>query len=211
MSVDQAADIWVILDGLERVEIWRPGTSEPLGVVEALRAQCRQAEGAISAGDYLAADILWYVPALDAAEIRPGDQVHSGDNRRWTVLKVEPLARGQRLRLWCRDLVVAWRLDRYVHIEVGQPVKQPDGSTTIRWTVWRSGVRARVQPWQTVFGRSAGRKSIERRYVVYLDEAPPMDRPVRLRSPRGRVLEVISVRHAERIDSLPWVEAIESD
>jgi hypothetical protein len=148
------------------------------------------------------------LPVQEDLQPQPGDQIVSGEGRRWTVLEVQLLAHGSRWRLRARDLVLAAGLDRQVTVEILDWEKNPDGTAARRWRIWKSAVRAAVRPWRAVDAKSP-RRSYERRLQVVLEECPPTDSLVRLRTPAGRILQVLSVHAARQVDELPWIEAVE--
>ncbi len=203
------ADLWEILDGGETIIYRRAGSAEERRIEGAFRRPakaCRTATGNAPS----AADLFWHVPAQEDWCPAPGDHIISSEGRRWTILKVELLAGQNRWRLTTRDLVAAYGLRRHVTVETLLPLKRPDGTPAGRWRVWKSGVRAAVQRWEAHLATNR-RPSYERRYRIVLEECPPTDSRLRLRTPSGKILTVLSVQPPSRADELTAVEAVELD
>jgi len=201
------ADLWEILDGGETIVYRRAGSREELRIEGAHRRPVRTSRSS-SGQSGGAADLLWHVPSQPRFQPHPRDQIISSEGRRWTVLKAELLAGENRWRLTTRDLAAAYQLRRHVTVEMLQPYKRPDGTLAARWRVWKSGVRAAVRRWEALLGKDA-RPSYERRYCILLEECPPVEFRLRLRTPSDKVLLVLSVRPPAQADELTCVEAVE--
>jgi hypothetical protein len=203
------ADLWEILDGGETILYRRAGSAEERRIEGALRRPAKASRG--SAADVAGtADLLWHVPAQEGWHPSPGDHIISREGRRWTVLKAELLAGEHRWRLTTRDLAAAYGLRRHVTVETLLPYQRPDGTPAGRWRVWKSGIRAAVQRWEAHLGRNH-RPSYERRYRIVLEECPPTDSRLRLRTASGKILAVLSVQPPSRADELTTVEAVQLD
>jgi len=203
------ADLWEILDGGETIIYRRAGTAEERRIEGAFRRPPK-ASASTSADPRCAADLFWHVPTQPGWYPSPGDHIISSEGRRWTVLKAELLAGQNRWRLTTRDLVAAYGLRRHLTVETLLPYKRPDGTPAGRWQVWKSGIRAAVQRWEAHPAKNH-RPSYERRYRIVLEECPPTDTRLRLRTPSGKILTVLSVQPPSRADELTAVEAVELD
>lgn len=203
-----AGMLWTSVDGRQKLR-YVPAEADRTQEVEGIVLRPRSRRNVTTTADgSLPQDVLVHMPAGEDFTPRPGDRLETADGRRWTILAAELVAAGSRWELYARDLVLAHRLDRHVTVEVLFVDKHPDGTARRKWRVWKTGVRAHVSLWQARV-EGAARRSYERRYRVVLEECPPVDRYIRLRTPAGKVLEVLSVHRAERVDHLPWVEAVE--
>ncbi len=204
-----ASELWRIADARQSLRHWQAGANQSLsveGVVlqpRSLRAPVRGEDGS------LPQDVIIHLAWAPDFTPQPGDRVDTSDGRRWTVLTCQLVAASSRWVLYARDLVLTHGLNRHVTVEMLSVRKQSDGTLARGWHVWKTGLRARVALWKAQRAGSA-RTGYERRYRITLEECPPLDCYLRLRTPAGKVLEVLSVHAAERVDQLPWVEAIET-
>jgi len=89
-----------------------------------------------------------------------------------------------------------------VDVERAQPTKSPDGVEVLQWTVWRSGLRAKVQPVETRLQIEDDQMTIQTRLKIYFAEPVALDQRCRIRGPDGSRYRILAVRGQERIDGL---------
>jgi hypothetical protein len=205
---DPRDDFADVADGLEPVTLVRPGSSAAEAVPHALRRAVAVREAAVSAGRYTTADVAWHLPAAELADPpRPGDAIIDASGGRWTVLEVRLAAQGGRWRCVARDLAVAAGLDSYVDIEQAEYGKGEAGADAPAWHVWKTGLRARIQPVESRVETAEGRQATSVRYVIYLAEDVAVGHAHRLRGPDGAVYTVLAARKPARVDALVEIEA----
>lgn len=211
MSLFAGTDgLWEIVDALRPIRYVSPGAGRERLIDRALLRPSGYRSTSEPPGVLRFEEVVCHVPAEEGFNPRPGDHLYTSDGRRFTVLSAELVAAGTRWRLLARDLVLAHGLDRHVTVELLTWERKADGTLVRRWKVWKTGLRAAVSLYRAEAGTSP-RRSYERRYRVVLEECPPVDHLLRLRTPAGRILQVLSVHAADRVDALPWVEAVEVD
>ncbi len=168
-----------------------------------IRGPVSQQEAAQSGGQYTATDVIWHLAAEGLPQApRPGDVVVDGQGVRFRVLRSTLLERTGRYRCVCRQLAIEAGLDTLVDIERAHPTKGPDGVEVLQWSVWRSGVRAKLHPEESRVQREGDQMVSRVRLKIYFAEAIPLDQHCRIRGPDGVRYRILAVRGQERIDEL---------
>ncbi len=207
LDFDPRNDLADVADGLSPVTVTRPGGSAGTEVTHALRRPTRTREAQESGGRYTAGDVVWHLPAAElTTSPRPGDVIVDEDGRRWTVLEVQKAALGGRWRCTARNLAVVHGLDQYVDVEKATFAKGAGGADRPTWHVWKTGLRARIQPEEVRVDEGQERLATTARFKVFLADEVPLDQTHRLKGPDGSVYRVARYRKAERIDALVEID-----
>lgn len=201
-----------VADGLEAVTVIRLGSADAIAVAHALRQAVHTREAERSQGRYTAADVGWSLPASEVSEpLRPGDVIMDSSGQRWTVLEVSQLTRGSRWRCVARNLAVFHGLDDAIDLEKADFTKGQGGAEEPAWLVWRSGLRARIQPVEAAIDARHGRRTTARRFKVFVEDPVPVDATMRIRGPDGAIYAITACRKAEAIDALMEIDAVHVD
>ncbi len=212
MAVDfqTSADFGSVADGLAPVTFRRRASPESTFVPRALRHAMRSQEAAASAGRYTTSDAVWHLAEADLPTVpQPGDQLIDASGQCWTILDVRQTTGAGRWRCVGRNLAVAHGLDQYVDIEKATYTKGSSGAEEPAWQLWRSGVRAKVQPAKREVRTQHHHAGAPARFTIFLAEDLPLDHTHRIRAPDGTRFRIVAVRNASRIDALPEVEAVQ--
>jgi hypothetical protein len=111
-----------------------------------------------------------------------------------------------RWRCTARDLAVAHGLDDTVTVLKAVYAKSTGGAAEPTWQVFRTGVRARIQPAATEATVEHQSRRTVKRHDIYVEEDLDLDRTHRIRAADGTVYGIITTRRAERIGELPVIE-----
>jgi len=207
---DPSDDLASVIDGVEAVTVVRPGSSASTAVAHALRQAMRTREADRSQGHCTAGDAVWHLPEAALADPpRPGDVICDAAGRRWTVLDVGQTTLGSRWRCVCRNLAVAHGLDDYVDLERAEFVKGAGGAEEPVWRVWKTGLRARIQPVATDVRAEHAAQRTAAAFKVFLADDLPVDHRVRVRGPDGALYAVTGCRRAGAIDALLEIDAVQ--
>lgn len=201
-------DLALVSDGLKPVSLLRPGSSAvtPIGLAlrQALRIQADEETDA----QHGWADVVWHVPASQAAEgLQPGDVLVEADGRRWTLLRTRLTALDSRWRCVGRDLALAHGLDQYVDIEKATFAKSDGGADVPAWHVWRTGLPARIEATGREVRTEQGRQFTLLRAKVFLTEAIELDHTCRIRAADGSIYTVLGIRGAPSLGMPMEVDA----
>lgn len=171
--------------------------------IQGLRRAVSSQEAARSEGRYTATDVVWHLVADALPHVpTPGDRIVDAQGVQYRVLEVSAVKLAGRYRCLTRNLAIGHGLDTLVDIQRAQVVKSSDGVEVLQWTVWRSGIRAKVQPWQRQL-RMEGDQLVSRLQLkIYLDESVPLDGHSRIRGPDGTVYRIVAIHQPHRIDAL---------
>ena len=221
-NFDPSSDLADVADGTETVTLYRRGTtpgSPGTTLVGALRQAVRTREARsrnrgntwkeiASGGQYTAGDVLWHLPQGQLAESpRLGDLIVDADARRWTILETIDSALQTRWRCIARNLAIAHGLDDTVTILRATYAKGTGGAAEPTWGVWKTGVRARIQPAEArVTTRHLARRT-DSRFQILLEEDVPLDHTHRIQGPDGVLYRINSSNNTGRIGELQTVDA----
>ncbi len=209
---DPGKDFPNVADGLEAVTVHRRDSTEAIAVAHALRQAIHTREAASSQGRYTAADVGWNLPASELAEPpSPGDVIVDVQGQRWTVLEVSQLARRSRWRCVARNLALFHGLADSIVLEKAEFSKSQSGAEQTTWLVWRSGLRARIQPIEAEVRTEHGRETTARRFKIFLEESMPLDETMRIRGPDGAIYRIQGFRKSEALDALMEIDAVPAD
>ncbi|HOM17218.1 MAG TPA: hypothetical protein PLQ00_07815 [Thermoguttaceae bacterium] len=205
----RAADGWAevrLVPGRQAEQAPSDGSeqSDPPGYpAQALRQAVSAQEAAQSGGQYTATDVVWHLAAEGLPQVpAPGDFIVDGQGVRYRVLQTKSVPQAGRYRCVCRHVAIQAGLDTLVDVERAQPTKSPDGVEVLQWTVWRSGLRAKVQPVETRLQIEDDQMTIQTRLKIYFAEPVALDQRCRIRGPDGSRYRILAVRGQERIDGL---------
>jgi hypothetical protein len=209
LDFDPSDDLADVTDALTSVTVTRPGSSTSTEVTHALRRPVRAREAQKSQGQYTASDVVWHLPSSEmATPPRPGDVILDEDGQRWTVLAVQRTTFGGRWRCAARSLAVVHGLDQYVDVEQAAYTKGAGGADEPAWQVWRTGLRARIQPARVEVRDEHERRTTAAGFQVFLAEDVPVDHTHRIKGPDGAVYRVTGYRKADRIDALSEIDVV---
>jgi len=212
IEFDPSDDLAGVVDGLTSATVTRPGSSATTEVTHALRRPIRTREAEASEGRYTASDVAWHLPASEMPTApRPGDVIVDEDGRRWTVLDVEKATLDARWRCVARNLAVVHGLDQYVDVEKATYAKGEGGADEPTWQVWKTGLRAKIQPAQVQVRDEHDGRATAAGFKVFLAEDVAVDHTHRIKGPDGAVYRVTGYRKADRIDALVEIDAIRTD
>ena len=173
-----------------------------------------------SGGRYQATDMNWTLrlATLTGAGVaaKPGDRIVRADGSRYTVLDRTTTAFAGFVKATARNMAVHHDLsDACDWYEPGPTQGQDDaGHREPTWVPRRLGLVCRFQPQASEPAEAHGKRVTQTRYVAVFEDAAVAEatHEGQLRwSPvpgEVRVLEVLAVRNAERIDELTQVECL---
>jgi len=211
----------MVADGTEPVTLRRGyGSDLPdTPIAHALRRMATTAEGDIhnryntrkeppSGGRYTASNAVWHLPREELGDApRPGDAILDQAGRRWTILEVQRATLGTRWQCAARDLAVVCALGDRITILAAEYHKASGGAAEPVWTVWKTDVRARIQPTEVDTGAELGAQRTVRRFQIFLEENLDLDHRHRIRGPDGTLYRVRGTLGSERIGELQSVDA----
>jgi hypothetical protein len=208
---DPSDDFPTVADALEAVTVRQPGSSAAAAVAHALRQAVRMREAERSQGRYTAGDVVWNLPASEiAAPPRPGDAIVDAAGQRWTVLEVSQVTLHSRWRCVARNLAVFHGLDDYIDLEKAEFAKGAGGADEPTWRLWKSGLRARIQPATAEVRTQHDQQTTAAQFKVFLADDVPLDHTLRIRGPGGTIYAVTGYRKADAIDALLEIDAVRS-
>jgi hypothetical protein len=208
-AFDPADDFARVTDGLVPVTFLRPGTSLTAAVSHALVHATRLINVERSDGQYSTHDVVWHVPSEELPVApRPGDVLVAGDGQRWTVLVVQRATLDSRWRCVCRNLSRMHGLDQYIDIEKASYTKGEQGEAAAAWHVWRTGLRAKIQPVGSEATREHDHPTTIERYRIYCAEDLELDHHHRIRGPDGTTYRVLGTTKPDRIDALLEINVV---
>ena len=198
VSWNPTGDFSAILDAGESLTLLRRGGAGRVAIATAWRYADRRAEAEPTGGYVVQADVEWQFewPA-DTVLPQLGDRLLDAAGEAYTLLAVEPLRGGTRLKCESRSLRIAHGLDCLVDIQ--QAVW--DGETITDWTIFRPAVHARIQPSSTTVDDTTTSTVLARATLEYPELA--LDHNHRLVTGDGTTYRVVSYTDAMRIDALP--------
>ncbi len=218
-TFDPTDDFSLVADGTEPVTLLRRGAtpgSPGTAIAHALRRAITAGEAAIvntgdvhkvvpSGGQQLADDLVWHLPVAELPDApQLGDVILDGDGRRWTVLTVKLATLGARWRCETRNVAVAHGLDDTISVQKSTTTIVSGVSTTT-WRTSKTGIRARIQPIETVI--DAATPSTTTTYRIFVEENVELDHTCRILGPDGTVYSITGSTGADRIGELQVIEA----
>jgi hypothetical protein len=207
---DPSADFALVADATESVTVERRDAPPGLpgaAVLHALRRAMTAREVAESNGRYVAGDAAWHLPAAELQEPPAvGDRIVDAAGRRFTILAVQEATCGTRWRCAARDLVLAHALGETVTILKAAYTKGDGGAAEAAWSVWKTGVAARIQPVAASVGTQHEAQRTAARYRVFLAEDLALDHAHRIEGPDGTLYRILAVSGAERLGELQTID-----
>lgn len=210
-AFDPQGDLAQAADGLEAVTLYRRGvTAGAAGqpVAHALRRGPGIRAAAASAGQATLGETVWHLPAEELSQAPAiGDVILDGQGRRWTVLEVQSAALGSR---WCcrtRWLALAFALDETLSVLKADYAKGQGGAAVAVWRVWRTGLRARIQPLEAQPAMEHGARRAATRCRILLEENLLLDERHRVQSRDGKLYRVRRTIAPQEIGEPVVVEA----
>jgi len=222
-NFDPSADFSRVADNTESVTLLRRGAvSGEAGtvVLHALRRAMQSGEFAAknrdesrryvnSDGQCIAADVDWHLPAAEL-EAPPsiGDTILDSVGRRWTILELELIMLRTRWKCSARELSIAYGLDDTVAILKVEYAKSDAGAAEPAWQIWRTGVRARIQPLEVKVDVEYSARCATSTYRIFLQDDLMLDHTHRIRGADGTVFQITAVTGAARLGELQTIEAV---
>lgn len=190
-----AGDFPAVADATQPVVLLRRGDQpggEGVEIAHALRSRLNQREAADSGGRFVAGDAVWHLPVVEFDHApQPGDVIVDGDGARWTVLEAQLVALRTRWRCVARNLALRYGLDDTVTILAADCAKQPGGAAEPTWSVWRTGVRARIEPAEVVPRLAGGARRAAVRCRMLVEQQLWLDHRHRIRAADGALYRVV--------------------
>lgn len=205
---DPSTDFEDITDGLEAVTLDRRGSSSNVSVTNALQRAVSTREVLASDGKYRTGDVRWHLPVAECASAPSlGDALVDAASARWIVLAVVEATLSNRWACVCRNVAIAYGLDDTVDILAATYSKGTGGAAEASYKVWKTGIRARIQPESTTPETVGGARKTSRRYQILLGEEFALTHQHQVRDVQGAVYQVESMTGAERIGELSTITA----
>jgi hypothetical protein len=149
-----------------------------------------------------ATDVFWNLPVeelLAAPEL--GDAILDAAGCRWTILQVQQVVLGSRWKCYTRELAIAHGLGDTITVLKYLEAEQS-------WQVWRTGIRARIQPFIMQVDADHPEQSSETRYRVILEEDFPFDHTFRIRGPDGTEYRFLWASGSPRLGEMQVAEVV---
>ena len=223
MDFNPTDDFADVVDGTETVTLKRRGSSAQTIVINALRRAVDTREAMVrnayntwktpaSEGRHTASDLTWHLPKAQLGDApRSGDLIVDGSGQRWTVLDVRLATLETRWQCLTRNLAIAFGLDDTVTILKATYAKGDGGAAESTWNVWKTGVRARIQPAEVDVGTEHQARRTTRRFQVFVEEDVALDHSHRIQGPDGTIYRIRGTLGTERIDQVQTVDAVQLD
>lgn len=201
IDLSTTGDFSLILDGGESLTLLRRGSSGTASIATAWRFAQTTGEREPSGGYIAQTDVVWQFEwPIGTALPRLGDRLRDDAGQCYTLLEIDRLQGGTRLRCTSRNLSIAHGLDCLVDIELAVW----DSGAITDWTSYRPAVEARIQPAETTVDETASPlTSTATHRVTLADPTLALDHNHRLVGGDGTLYRVLSYAGAERIDALP--------
>jgi hypothetical protein len=221
VNFDPLHDFTQITDGQESVTLLRRGSSpgEPGTVIaHALRRLTATKETtfgnrsevrkhADSDAHAQNADVDWHLPLAELPEApQMGDVLLDADGRRWTILEVRDTTLHSRWRCYTRELAIAHGLDDTITILKAEYGKSDAGAAEATWHIWRTGVRARLQPFSMQVEVEHEAPDAEMRFRIYLEESITLDHTFRIQGVDGSQYQILWASGAPRLGELQTLD-----
>ncbi len=223
VNFDPSDDFAETVDGTETVTLKRRGSSAETIITHALRRAVNTSEAQVrnvyntwkapsGGGRHTAADLTWHLPKEQLSDApRLGDTIIDGGDRRWTVLDVRLATLETRWQCFARNLSVAYGLDDTVTILKATYAKGDGGAAEPTWNVWKTGVRARIQPAEVDVDTEHQTRRTKRRFQIFVEEDVALDHNHRIEGPDTTIYTIRGTLGAERIDQVQTVDAVQLD
>jgi hypothetical protein len=209
MTFDPSGDLQAVADQLEPIKFRRRGMSSFTLVPHALRRRIRLREARSSDGHVLQSETVWHLPAGELLVApRLGDLIVDAQDQMWTILDIERTDALGSWRLLSRNLAVAAGLDQLVTVEQAIPAKSSAGDLQPNWIPIWSGVRAKIQPANSLRKELHDQQSILERFDATLADNLPITQGHRVVDMGGTIYKVVGIEMPERIDQLLLVRVV---
>jgi hypothetical protein len=133
--------------------------------------------------------------------------VVDADGQRWTVLEVQRAALQTCWQCMTRNLAIAYGLDDTVTILKAVYAKGTGGAAEATWQVWKTGIRARIQPAALDVGTRHQARHTAARFQIFLEEDVPLNHNHRIRGPDATIYRIHGTNASQRIGELQQVDA----
>ncbi len=204
-----------VTDGLEAVTLNRRGSSSDVSVASALQRNVSTTEIAESDGKYRAGDVRWHLPISQVANTpQLGDSIVDSNLDRWKVIEVRFDTLSTRWHCVTRNLAIAYGLNDTIVIEAATWAKGTGGAMEATYSIWKSGVRARIQEVSDATERARiqteeGAKRTPKQFKIYVDKDYEITHTHRIRDRKGTYYKVEGNTTKGELDEMQIVEASE--
>jgi hypothetical protein len=218
---DPQHDLAQVVDAVESVTLLRRGSSpgQPGTLIaHALRRSTSTEETtfgnrseirkhADSDAHAQAADVNWHLPVEELPTApQLGDVILDGAGCRWTILEVHRTTLGSRWRCYTRELAIVYGLDDTITILQAEYAKSEAGAAEATWQIWRTGVRARLQPLDVKVGVEHAARGAAVRFRVFLEDNFLFDHTFRIQGADGSQYQILWATGAPRLGELQMLE-----
>jgi hypothetical protein len=202
VTFDPADDFPAVIDRVEPVLLYPAGSGSSISISSALRRAQAVSERAGSGGRVTASEARWhlYVTSLGHTPAI-GDRIVDAAGGAWTILQVA-LVGNRRFVCQTRDLVMLHGLCERVDIQRAVWTKDAAGAARATWHLWRSGLRARIQPHDAVATSADARDHLAATHRVLLAEPLAVDENCRVVGPDGKLYRIVAHHPAASLDAL---------
>lgn len=206
VTFDPSTDFEDVTDGLEAVTLIRRGR-EPTAIAHALQRALSTAEIAASDGKYIAGDVRWHLPTVEAETPKLGDYIEDAAGDRWTVLSRREDTLEHRWRLVCRNVAIVYGLDDRVTIMMADWSKGSGGAAEPSWREWRTGIRARIQEIAAEPTTEHEGRITRRRFEIYIADDLTINHTHRVRGPDSTLYRITGTNGRGEIGRLQTINA----
>lgn len=202
VDLNTTGDFTATVDTLEPLTLLRRGSTAQIAIAAAWRYVDRTTEQGNTNGYVTAAGVTWQFEWADAISPKVGDRVQDTAGDCYTLLAVERLPGGTRLRCESRNLRIAHGLDCRVAIEQAVWEDLGSGLEITGWTVLRPVVHARIQLERVEVDETIDPAGSSATYCISLENPPLLDHNHRIVDANGTVYQLFRFENAERIDAV---------
>ena len=222
LTFNPSGDLPLIADRLETVAYRRRGATSnaaDVTISAALRLQSTVAEGAggypknerkhlPSNGYYFASDANWHIPRSSLSDPPSlGDLVIDSDGNKWTILEFKEIVGRGQWRLTTRELAIANSLNDSITVLLATVTIDAQGNAAVAWSTLLTGIRARVQAWETEFDGVLPARTMTQTVHIYVETLWTLDTKHRIQIEDGTLYDITRVNCQERLGELPIIEA----
>ncbi len=169
-------------------------------------------ELAASNGVYTAKDRAWIIPTALLSDAKPGDKWRDGNNVTWTVLEAPKYCNDTRLKLICRDLVLANDLRDAIDIQRAAVTYDAAAGKVRTWppsagSTPYSGIPAKVQKITDELVMTLGIHGFKGNFAVIVGQDVTLSGNDRVKF-GSTFLDIVGQHNPTRIDELPVLDCV---
>jgi hypothetical protein len=209
LEFDVQGDFATIIDGAEPITLKRRDSPVTIAIAKAWRHSSRTSEAEPSEGHAAQSDVVWQFPWTSGTDLpRLGDTLNDAAGNCFTILSIERLPAGTRLRCVTRNLSLVYQLNDRVDVQRAMWEDSGGGPEIVGWTTIRAAVAARIQPLRLEVDHTTTPPVATATYRILLGEQLELTADMRFVDPQGNAYQLMEVTQAERIDALPVATAV---